>query len=75
MNGFNAIVEGDYFLAIQWDSSSMSYPWRLADWMEEIRSISSMMPFSFAHVYRETNMLADAIAKDGASRTSSAFYA
>lgn len=41
--------------------------------MEEIRSLSSMTQFSFSHVYRESNILADVLAKDGASRTSLVF--
>lgn len=40
-----------------------------ADWAEEFRSISSMMEFAFTHVFCEANMLADGLAKDGASRT------
>lgn len=50
-----------------------TYPWHLFDWMEEIRYLSSMMHFSFSHVYHEYNMLADALANDVASHTSSVF--
>ena len=34
LGGFNAIIEGDSFLAIQWGSGRASHPWRLADWVE-----------------------------------------
>lgn len=73
MNGLNVIVDGDSLMAFQWGSTSTLYPRRLADWMEEIRSLSSMTQFSFSHVYRESNILADVLAKDGASCTSLVF--
>ena len=38
MAGYGAILEGDSFSVIQWCSSS-SYPWRLADWVEEVKDI------------------------------------
>lgn len=41
----------------------------MANWVEEIRSIS------FSHVFHECNMVADALAKDGASRASLLFDA
>lgn len=34
MNGFKAIIEGDSFLAIQWGSTSITYPCRLDDWVK-----------------------------------------
>lgn len=33
LNGFNAIIERDSFSAIQWGSTSLIYPWRMADWV------------------------------------------
>lgn len=73
INGLNVIVEGDSVLSIQWGSTSMPYPWWLTDWMEKIRSISSMKQFSFSHVYRESNMLANVLANDGAFHPSLVF--
>lgn len=47
MNDFKAIIEGDSFLAIQWASTSMTYPWWLADLMEKIHSLCSWWSFLF----------------------------
>lgn len=35
----NAIVEGDPFSSIQWGSGKSKFPWRLADWVEEVHAI------------------------------------
>lgn len=45
LNGLNSV------LAIQWSSSSLQYPCYMANWVEEIQSISSLMDFSFCHVF------------------------
>lgn len=70
---FNAIVEGDSRLALLGRSSHGDYPWHLADWVEETRSLSTYLNISFQHVLCESNSLADALAKDGASHTEFAF--
>ena len=36
MGGCKAITEGDSFSAIQWGSGKIPYPWRLANWVEEV---------------------------------------
>lgn len=73
LNGFHAIIEEDSCSAIQWGSTSLNYPWRMANWVEEIWSISFTMGFSFSHVNRECNTLADILGEDGASRASLVF--
>ena len=30
------IIEGDSFSTIQWASGKAVYPWRIADWVEEV---------------------------------------
>lgn len=45
----------------------------MADQMEEIRFISSILEFSFSHVNRECNVQADFLTKDGASHISLVF--
>lgn len=39
LRGYNAIIEGDSFSAIQWGLGNLSYPWHLVDWMEEVQDI------------------------------------
>ena len=36
LEGFIVIIEGDCFSTIQWSLSSCSYPWMLADVVEEV---------------------------------------
>lgn len=45
--GVKAIVESDSKLVVHLGSSNMDYPWRFADWLEEIQSLSASMFFSF----------------------------
>lgn len=40
LGGYNAIIEGDSFSAIQWGFGRSSYPWLLADLVKEIIDIS-----------------------------------
>lgn len=39
MGCFNPILEGDSFSTIQCGFGNSSYPWRLADWIEEVQDI------------------------------------
>eukprot|EP00268_Persea_americana_P068557 TRINITY_DN9561_c0_g1_i1.p2 TRINITY_DN9561_c0_g1~~TRINITY_DN9561_c0_g1_i1.p2 ORF type:complete len:160 (-),score=26.36 TRINITY_DN9561_c0_g1_i1:1098-1577(-) len=55
LDGFAAIFEGDSFSALQWGSRKISYPWRLAYWVEEVQHISSQTRSSFHHNFREAN--------------------
>lgn len=73
MSGFNSIVEGDSNLAVLWGLSSHAYPWRLADWVEEICSISTYLSLSFHHVLCDSNSVANFLAGVGVSRTNLAF--
>lgn len=67
MHGIKALVEGDSYSAIQWGSSSLSYPWLLAGCVEKIRLIFCCKFLS--HVNCDFNLLADGLAKVGESRT------
>lgn len=40
LNGFKVIIEGDLTLAIPWGSTSLQYPWKIANWVE-VHYISS----------------------------------
>lgn len=51
----------------------MESPRHSKDWVEEICSLSDHLSFSFQYIVREPNMVADALARDGASRTYLAF--
>lgn len=73
LTGFKAVVEGDSQLTILWGSFTGEYPWHFADWVEEIWPLSASLSFSFQHVFRDSNFLADALARTGASRTDLAF--
>ena len=65
MGGFNSILEGDSFSAIQWGLGKAIHPWRIADWVEEVQDISSHLGASFQHVLREDNSMADGLAREG----------
>ena len=43
LRGLSAIIERDSFSAIQWGLGNTSYPWKLADWVEEVQDISSQL--------------------------------
>lgn len=43
------------------------YPWRLADWPEEVRLISSQLNCKFVHVLSGASEAADALAKEGST--------
>lgn len=73
MQGSKVIIEGDSFPTIQWGSSSSIHPWRLADCVEKIRFISSLLNVSTSHVRRTANSLADVLARNGASCTNLVF--
>lgn len=73
MPAFKAIVEGDSQLAVLQRFSKAGYPGRIANWLEEIRSISASAFLSFHHVVRDCNSKADDLARAGASRTDLAF--
>lgn len=70
LSGLYSIVEGDSLLAVVWGSSNKAYPWCIADWVVEIRYLSTYLSFTFQHVVRESNFVADALPKAGAFRTS-----
>ena len=65
MAGYGAILEGDSFSVIKWCSGSSSYPWRLADWVEEVQDISKRLGATFNHIIlRGANAVADSLARD-----------
>ena len=66
----NPILERDSFSSIQWGSGKAIHPWRLADWVEEVQDISSLLGASFHHVLREANNMVDGLAREGVFRTS-----
>lgn len=63
-NAHNAIIEGGSFSAIQWGSGAAKCPWWLADWVEEIKHISTQLQCCFLHVLREANGIADGLARE-----------
>lgn len=36
LRGYNVIIEGDSFSAIQWGSRKATASWRLVDWVKEV---------------------------------------
>ena len=54
--------------------SGNMYPWRLADWVEEVLDISNRLHASFHHILREANVIADGFTKEGLTRVSIFFY-
>ena len=73
IGGLNPILEGDSFSSIQWGSGKATHPWGLADLVEEVQDISSLLGASFLHTLRKTNTMADGLARDGVFRTSISF--
>ena len=73
LKGFNAIIEGDSLSAIQWSSKKSSFPWRLAELVEEIQDISSQVGVVSHHFLHEPNVVADGLTKEGVFRSSITF--
>lgn len=46
------------------------HPWRLADWVEEVKDISRQIEASFIHIHREANDLMDGLAREGVFHSS-----
>ena len=65
MGCVTVILEGDSFSVIQWCSGKSFFPWRLADWVEEVQDISIHLGTCFNHILRGANVMADALAKEG----------
>ena len=74
LESINAVIERDSYSAIQWGSGEASIPWRLLDWVEKVQDISSRLGASFHYIFREANVMADALAKEGVFCTSILFY-
>lgn len=72
MNDFKPII-GHSFSNIQWRYTFVNYPWRLADWAEGNSLPLFHDAFSFSHVYRESNILADVLPKYGVTHTTLVF--
>lgn len=73
LGGYKAIIDGDYFSPIQWGSEKSSYPWILADLLEEVQDISSQLGASFLHINRGANDVADGLAREGVLRLQISF--
>ena len=73
LESINVVFEGDSYSAIQWGSIEASIPWRLLDWVEEVKDIFSRLGASFHQIFREVNVMADALAKEGVFHTSIPF--
>eukprot|EP00268_Persea_americana_P013257 TRINITY_DN15784_c0_g1_i2.p1 TRINITY_DN15784_c0_g1~~TRINITY_DN15784_c0_g1_i2.p1 ORF type:complete len:105 (-),score=25.66 TRINITY_DN15784_c0_g1_i2:76-390(-) len=50
IGGSHHIIEGDSTSAIQWASGKATYPWRIADWAEEVQDLSRKTGASFRHI-------------------------
>lgn len=64
VESFSTIKEGDSFSAIQWGSGCTIYPWRLADWVEEICHIAIQLKCTFIHVLCDANDVIDTHARE-----------
>ena len=76
LNPHQLIVEGDFTCVIQQVTQSCSYPWFLADIMEEVIQLSGGLNISFIHTSQSANAEANHLAKEGVSKpslTSSSF--
>lgn len=56
---------GDSFFAIQWGSCCVTYPRRLADWVEEIHHIAAQLKCTFNHILHDINDVANYLARKG----------
>lgn len=50
------------------------YPWKLADWKEEVLQILSQLRYSCYHILRVANEIADGLAREGAPSKFSFFF-
>lgn len=73
MGGSNSILEGDYFLAIQWGPGRACHPWILADSVEEVQDIFNQPGALFHHNPREAKVMTNSLAKDGVFHSSISF--
>ena len=73
IGGLSPIIEGDSVSSIQWGFGKAIHPWRLADWVEEVQDISSLLGASFHLVLREANTMVDSLAREGIFHTSISF--
>lgn len=66
-DGCKARIEGDSYSSIQWGSGKLKYPWRLANWIEEMHMNMIVRRFqcSFNHMLRDGNVLVDDQAREG----------
>ena len=73
LEGSKVIIEGDSFSAIQWSLGNCSYPWRLADAVEEVQEILSQLDAVLYHVLCEANVSTDNLSKEAVLRSSLSF--
>ena len=59
------LVEGDSTCIIRWASGLCRAPWSLADVVEEVVDLATILNTSFYHVKRSTNTITDFIDKQG----------
>lgn len=63
----NFIVESDSFHAMSWISNREAYLWKFQFLFNEIRLLSTIISFQYKN--RSTNMMTDALVKQGVERT------
>ncbi|XVF78436.1 hypothetical protein PTKIN_Ptkin14bG0132900 [Pterospermum kingtungense] len=64
-------IESDSSVAVSWLNNPNSTPWRLRNFTNHIQNLLKRIPrVKVVHIYRECNMVADALAKEGVHRLS-----
>lgn len=71
---FEISVETDSQLLVHWFSECLDPPWSLLDIWQNIRGLADVMNIHISHVFREGNVVADALAKLGAGGNSEFYY-
>ncbi|OMO61107.1 hypothetical protein CCACVL1_23740 [Corchorus capsularis] len=73
-NSHALIIESDSRNVVSWVGNPDSVPWKLRRWVLHISSlIKGLTGFSISHIFREGNVEADTLAKEGVDRTDPCF--
>ncbi|KAF5737761.1 hypothetical protein HS088_TW13G00651 [Tripterygium wilfordii] len=69
LDNHNIIVESDSFTVVNWLQKGSDTPWSLTQDLNAIRNSCTILSnITVNHVWRESNHVTDALAKQGASR-------
>ncbi|OMO53301.1 hypothetical protein CCACVL1_28737 [Corchorus capsularis] len=70
-NNYGLRIESDCVIAVKWVNASISCPWQLRRFISQIGNITrGASNWKLSHIFRESNSMADELAKVGINRES-----